>query len=89
MLLLVTAATLIGGLWMFYRRSLNVAVLGFGAASVIVIIEYFVAHTILKDTHGAGALILLALLLIALSATTAVWLTLLARRDQPKAEVTV
>jgi len=74
LLLLATAATFGGGFWLFRVRRTDLFVLATGALSAISIIEYFVGRTVLRAGGHAYALLMLATLLVGMSAAAAVWL---------------
>jgi uncharacterized membrane protein len=78
LLLIVAAATLGGALWLYRYRRLDLPILGAVAASAIVIVEYFIARQLYHD-YGGPSFMLLALVLVLMSAAAAVWLTRLAR----------
>jgi uncharacterized membrane protein len=79
LLLLATAVTFGGGFWLFRVRRTDLFVLALGALSAISSIEYFIGHTVLRVGIRTGALLILAVLLIGMSAAAAVWLKRVAK----------
>jgi uncharacterized membrane protein len=84
-LLLATAITFAGLLWLYRSRRLDLPILGLGAASAIVLVEWLIVRHLFSGYTGNG-LMVLALALVGMSAAAAVWLTRLARRERLPAD---
>ena len=79
LLLLPTVITFGSALWLFRVRRTDLFVLATCALSAISSIEYFFGHVVLRAGRHEGTLLLLAALLVGLSAAAAVWLKRVAK----------
>ena len=79
-LLVVSVITLAGGLALFRYRQLDLVILAMGALSAIAIVVDAVGFHLLHGARNEGSLLLLALMLVGLSAAAAMWLNRLSRR---------
>ena len=72
--LLVWAAWLAGAYWVYRHQAVDVYVLAGGVLSVIVIVTAFLGNIMLDSRAGAGGLLFIGLMVIALSAAGGWWL---------------